>query len=201
MITHIIGLSLGASSSVESGIVVREAATGKLIHVDKLFSMNDVQLFFDNYPSSKNSILCVSLPWDNTMLEGKWRVMSKQYQLIHENEDMFKNRDNWMQRFSNRGCDFLYGLKERGFEVYRFEVYLSRQKLNLYSNYKERSSADCKFLQSALKQDWGFEELPNNMMPVAQLEAIVGTILGEAKLNNKTKNLFEYKGLDVINYK
>ena len=34
----------------------------------------------------KNSVICVSLPWDNTMMEGKWRVLSKPYQLIHKNE-------------------------------------------------------------------------------------------------------------------
>ena len=77
MITHAVGLSLGPTSSVESGVAVREIASGKLIYVDKLFSMNDVNLFFDNYPSLNNSVICVSLPWDNTMLEGKWRVLSK----------------------------------------------------------------------------------------------------------------------------
>ncbi len=199
MITHAVGLSLGPSSSIESGVAVREIATGKLIHVDKLFSMNDVQLFFDNYPSVKNSAICVSLPWDNTMLEGKWRVMSKQYQLIHNDEGLFLNRENWMQRFSTRGCDLLSSLSERGADVTRFEVYLARQKFNLYSNYKERSSADCKFLQSALKMEYGFDELPNNMMPVAQLEAIIGSMLAEEKLKSNTKEIFEFKGLSVIN--
>ena len=199
MITHSMGLSLGASSSVESGVAVREIATGKLIHVDKLFSMNDIQLFFDNYPSLKNTIICVSLPWDNTMLEGKWRVMSKQYQLIHSQEEMFHNRENWMQRFSTRGCELFSKLAEAGCDITRYEVYLARQKLNLYSNYKERSSADCKYLQSELKMQYGFDELPPNMMPVGQLEAIIGTLLAEEKLKNKTKKIFEFKGLDVIN--
>ena len=199
MITHAVGLSLGPTSSVESGVAVREIATGKLIHVDKLFSMNDVSLFFENYPSVKNSVICVSLPWDNTMLEGKWRVLSKPYQLIHSNEKEFLNRDNWMQRFSTRGSELFLNLKNEGVDISRFEVYLSRQKFNLYSNYKERSSADCKFLQSALKFEYGFDELPTNMMPVAQLEAIVGAMLAEEKLKGNTKKIFEFKKLDVIN--
>ena len=199
MITHSVGLSLGFSSSVESGVAVREIATGKLIHVDKLFSMNDVRLFFDNYTSLKNSVICVSLPWDNTMLEGKWRVLSKPYQLIHNDDNLFLNRDNWMQRFSTRGSDLLSELAAGGTDVSRYEIYLARQKFNLYSNFKERSSADCKFLQSALKFEYGFDELPANMMPVAQLEAIIGTLLAEAKLNNKTEDIFEFKGLKVIN--
>lgn len=199
MITHIVGISLGASSSIESGVAVREISSRNLIYVDKLFSMNDVQLFFENYVSLKNSIICVSLPWDNTMLEGKWRVLSKPYQLIHSEEERFINKDNWMQRFSTRGSELLLNLKNSGIDISRYETYLTRQKMNLYSNYKERSSADCKFLQSALKFEYGFDSLPNNMMPVAQLEAIVGTILAEEKLKNKTKTIFEFRGLDVIN--
>lgn len=200
MITHLVGLSLGPSSSVESGVAVRELQSGKIIHLDKLYSMNDVSLFFENYPSLKNSVICVSLPWDNTMLEGKWRVLSKPYQLIHTLGN-FPNTDNWMQRFSTRGSDLLLSLKDQGADVSRFEVYLTRQKFNLYSNYKERSSADCKFLQSALKFEYGFDELPSNMMPVAQLEAIVGTVLAEEKLKNNTHRIFDFKNLDVVNLK
>ena len=199
MITHAVGLSLGASSSVESGIAVRDLSNGQLIHVDKLFSMSDIQLFFDNYNSLKNSVICVSLPWDNTMLEGKWRVLSKQYQLIHNDEGMFINRDNWMQRFSTRGCELITNLKLQGVNISRYEIYLARQKLNLYSNYKERSSADCKFLQSTLKYEYGFNELPSNMMPVGQLEAIIGTILADKLINNQTEKIFEFKGIDVVN--
>lgn len=198
MITHAVGLSLGPTSSIESGVAVREVQTGKLIHLDKLYSMNDVMLFFENYPSLKNSVICISLPWDNTMMDGKWRVLSKPYQLIHTLGN-FPNKENWMQRFSTRGSEFFKNLAEQGADITRFEVYLTRQKFNLYSNYKERSSADCKFLQSALKFEYGFEELPSNMLPVAQLEAIVGTILACEKLNNNTGKIFDFKGLDVIN--
>ncbi len=199
MITHAVGLSLGPSSSVESGVAVMEIATRKLIYIDKLFSMSDVQLFFDNYNNLKNSSICISLPWDNTMLEGKWRVLSKQYQLIHNDEDLFLNRDNWMQRFSTRGCELFSNLVSEGADISRFEVYLARQKLNLYSNYKERSSADCKFLQFILRTEYGFDELLSNMMPMGELEAIVGAILAEQKLQQRTEKIFEFKGLDVIN--
>lgn len=200
MITHAVGLSLGPTSSVESGVAVREIATGRLIYLDKLFSMNDVSLFFENYPSIKNSVFCVSLPWDNTMLEGKWRVLSKPYQMIHTLGN-FPNKDNWMQRFSTRGSDLLLNLKEEGADISRFEIYLTRQKLNLYSNFKERSTTDCKFLQTTLRNEFGFEELPANMMPVAQLEAIIGTLLACEKLKNNTQEIFDFKGLKVINCK
>lgn len=198
MITHFVGLSLAPTSAIESGVVVRDALSGRIIYMDKLFSINDITTFFENYNNLKNSIICVSLPWDNTMLEGKWRVLSKPYQLIHEKGN-FINRDNWMQRFSTRGSEVLSEVKEKCPELYRFEVYLTRQKLNLYSNFKEHSTADCKFLQNALRTDFGFEELPSNMVPAAQLEALVGTILAERQLKDETKKIFEFKDLDVIN--
>ena len=198
MITHVVGLSLGPTSSIESGVAVKELSSGKLIYVDKLFSMNDISLFFENYPSIKNSIICISLPWDNTMLDGKWKVLSKSYQLINTLGN-FPNKDNWTQRFSTRGCELFSKLKENGADITRFEVYLARQKLNLYSNLKERSPSDCKFLQNILKTEFGFLDLPPNMMPVAQLEAIIGTILAEEKLKNNTENIFEFKNLNVIN--
>ena len=199
MIQYAVGMSLGPSSSVETGVAVREIATGKLIYVDKLFSMNDVQFFFENYPSIKNSAFSISLPWDNTMMDGKWRVLSKPYQLIHSKEHEFLNKDNWMQRFSTRGCELFLNLKNNGADIFRFEVYLTRQKFNLYSNFKERSSADCKFLQSTLRYEFGFDNLPTNMMPVAQLEAIVGSLLCEEKLKGNTHNIFDFRGLEVVN--
>ena len=198
MITHVVGISLGSNSSIESGVAVRELQSRKLIYVDKLFSMSDVEVFFNNYNNLKNSVICVSLPWDNTMLEGKWRVLSKPYQLINEHGN-FINKDNWMQRFAARGSELFLNLYNEGVDISRFEIYLARQKLNLYSNYKEHSSADCKFLQTSLKTDWDFDELPTNMMPAAQLEAIIGTILAEKKAKSETTKIFDFKGLDVIN--
>jgi hypothetical protein len=56
-------------------------------------------------------------------------------------------------------------------------------------------------LQATLKYEHNFDELPTNMMPVAQLEAIIGTILGIEKLKGNCEKIFEYKELDVINLK
>ena len=37
------------------------------------------------------------------------------------------------------------------------------------------------------------------MMPVAQLEAIVGSLLCEEKLKGNTHNIFDFRGLEVVN--
>ena len=92
---------------------------------------------------------------------------------------------------------------EKGIEVNRFEIYLTRQSLHLNSCFKERSPADCKFLQQALRLEWGFDDLPTNMMPMSQLEAIVGAILAKEASKNaeNIKKLFEFRGLNVIDIK
>ena len=198
---YYVGLSLAAGSSMDSGVAVIDE-NNKIILLDKLYKMNDVIFFCENFSSLKNSKICVSVPSDRTMLEGKWRVLSKPYQLVSTNKNI-PNRDNWTQRQSSRGSEYLRELTERGIQVSRFDVYMTRQSLHLNSCYKDRSPADCKFLQEALKYEWGFEELPTNMMPMSHLEAILGAILAKEYANNpeRINVIYNFKGLDVIDIK
>ena len=198
---YYIGLSLSSGSTVDSGLAIIDEF-GKLILVDKYYKMNDIIFFFENYSSLKQSKICVSMPWDRTMLEGKWRILSKPYQLVATNRNM-PNRDNWTQRHSTRGSEYLKELSSRGITVNRFEIYLTRQSFHLNSCYKDRSPADCKFLQQALKYEWGFDTLPVNMMPMSHLEAILGAILAKeyAKNPDNINILYNFKGLDVIDIK
>lgn len=195
---YYIGLSLSSGSAIDTGVAVLDE-NNNIILVDKLYKMNDIMFFFENYSNLNYSKICVSLPWDRTMLEGKWRVLSKPYQMVATNPHI-PNRENWTQRYATRGSDFFRELNEKGIEVNRFELYLTRQSFHLNSCYKERSPADCKFLQQALKLEWGFDELPSNMMPMSQLEAIVGALLAKEAANNpdNIKKVAEFRGLNVI---
>lgn len=195
---YYIGLSLTSGSTLDSGVAVLDE-NNQIILLDKFYKMNDIIYFFENYNNLQHSKLCVSLPWDRTMLEGKWRIISKPYQMVATNPNI-PNRENWTQRYSYRGSEFLKELNEKGIEVNRFELFLTRQSLHLNSCYKERSPADCKFLQQMLKLEWGFDELPSNMMPMSQLEAVVGALLAKEACNNaeNIKKISEFKGLNVI---
>ncbi|MCM1266244.1 MAG: hypothetical protein NC200_08610 [Candidatus Gastranaerophilales bacterium] len=199
MTEYYVGMSLSPASTIETGVVVLDE-NNTLILVDKLFSMNDVQFFFDNFSSLKNSKVCISLPWDNTLMTGKWRILSKPYQMV-TTHDGFLNTENWLQRYSNRGCDYINKMISNGIDVKRFDLYLSRLKLNLYSNFKQRSPADCKFLQNILKSEFGFSDIPANMMPAGALEAIVGALVARAYANEETENIFTFNSVDVINLK
>ncbi len=194
---YYIGLSLSASSGMDSGVAVLDE-DNNLILVDKLYTMNDVMFFFDNYPMLKYSKICVSLVWDRTMLNGKWRILGKPYQLVATNP-LMPNRESWTQRYSTRGCEYFKSLIEKGIEVNRFELYLTRQSMNLNSCYKERSPADCKFLQQTLRYEWGLD-LPANMMPMSQLEAIVGALLARENAKNpqNVKIVSSFKDFNVI---
>ena len=199
MIEYYIGLSLAPSATIETGIAVLDT-NNTLILVDKFFTMKDVQHFFDNYSSLKYSKICISLPWDNTLMTGKWRILSKPYQLINTtNKYEFINVDNWTQRFSTRGCDYFSNLVENGVEISRYDLYLSKLKLNLYSNYKQRSPADCKFLQNILKNEFGFNDIPTNMIPAGALEAMIGALVAREKAFGNFETLYKFKGLDVVN--
>ncbi len=194
---YYIGLSLAASSGMDSGIAVLDE-DNTLILVDKLYTMNDVMFFFDNFSSLKYSKICISLVWDRTMLNGKWRILGKPYQMVATNP-LIPNREGWTQRYSTRGCEYFKSLSEKGVEINRFELYLTRQSMHLNSCYKERSPADCKFLQQTLRNEWQLD-LPSNMMPMSQLEAIVGAILAKENTKNSDniKVLSHFRDMNVI---
>ena len=186
---------------MDSGVAIL-AEENNIILIDKLYTMNDVMFFFDNCPYLKYSNICVSLVWDRTMLNGKWRVLSKPYQLVATNP-LMHNRDGWTHRYSTRGCEYFKSLSEEGIPVDRFELYLTRQSMHLNSCYKERSPADCKFLQQTLHYEWGLD-LPVNMMPMSQLEAIIGALLAREKSQNpnnirKISNFKDFDVIDIVN--
>ena len=195
---YYVGLSLSSGSTLDTGLTMLDE-DNNLILIDKFYKMNDIIHFFENFSSLKQSKMCVSLPWDKTMLNGKWRVLSKPYQMVATNP-MMPNQDNWTQRYSTRGAEYFKTLTEQGIEVNRFELYITRQSLHLNSCYRERTPADCKFLQQILRYEWGFDELPVNMMPMSQLEAIIGAILAKENSKNPSniKVISNFRGLNVI---
>lgn len=197
---YYIGLSLMANSSMDSGVAILDS-NNNLIMLDKLYKMNDIAFFFDNFSSLQYSKICVSLPWDRTMLEGKWRILSKPYQLVATNK-LMPNRANWTQRYSSRGGEYFSNLIERGISVDRFELYLTRQTMHLNSCYLERTPADCKFLQEVLRNEWNID-LPNNMLPMSEMEAIVGALLARESVENSanTRIVGKFKNFNVIDYK
>lgn len=193
-----IGMSLSNSSNNDSSICVIDK-NKRIVLLDKLYFTNDIELFFEQNPYVKNAKIIVSIPHDNTLLEGKWRIHCKNYKMM--NNEFEINRNDWTKRLSDRCSDLFFRLKENGANISRFDINLLRGAYGLNANYLQRTSLDCKSLQSALKIKYRFEELPDNMLPASSLEAILGAMFIHDTLfsNIEVKKIFEYKGLDVLN--
>ena len=197
---YFVGLSLGSCSTNETGAAVIDRDL-KILTLDKLFSMEDVRFFFKRMVGKQNSIINIALPENPQMLNAKWKLLSREYQLIQSCELINQDSD-WIQRYSHRGCDFFNELKEQGIDIFRYDIHELKSSFGLSGIYKDRSPVDCKALQSALKYRFGFKELPSNMLPVSQLEAILGAYLGIIMASDKTgynaKIKANYNDINVI---
>ena len=195
---HSIGLSLAPNSNHNSAICVLDN-NKKIVHLDKLFFTDDIKLFFENSPYVKNSVVVVSLPFDESLLDGKWRIHSKNYKMISELFDI--NRNNWTNRINDRLKNLLLNLNKEKCKVFRCNINLLRQAYGLNPNYLEKTSLDCKSFQSGLKIKYGFNIMSDNLLPAANLEAILCAMFAYDIKENKiqTKEIANYLGIKVLN--
>lgn len=195
-----IGISLAGIGTTESAIAIIDR-NNRIIRLDKVFSMNDVKYFADTLPGKQNSVIAVSVPDNEVMISHKWKYNSRTYDLVNFDKKMI-NKDGWTERFSARGSEYLKELKSEGLDVFRY--YTDNMK-SFYATpgiFKNRTPVDCKALQDALRYKYDMSELPSNMLPVAQLEALLGAMCVKELTLNTTDCPFkisgEFEGLPVI---
>ena len=176
------GISLASGASIDTGAAVLDRDL-KVITLDKLFTMEDVKFFINNFAGKKNTIFTVSIPENPTMLNAKWKLYSREYQLIQSSSLFFKE------------C------KKNGIDIFRYNLGELKNSLGLSGMYKDRSPVECKSLQSAFKYKFKIYDLPANMLPASQLEAILGAYLGYLMYKNDseyhTKIKASYHDIDV----
>ncbi len=191
-----IGLSLSNSSNYDSSVCVLDR-NSKILLLDKFYFTQDIELFFQTSPYIHKSVLCTSIPYDNSLLDGKWRIHSKNYKMLG---DYFKiDRQKWTKRLSNRLCPALLNLNEEGIRVYRCDINQLRQAYGLNAHYLSRTSLDCKNLQTSLKLKYNFSELPENMLAASSLEAIICAMFAKyIAFGGETSNMFDFEGLEVL---
>ena len=191
-----IGLSLSNSSNYDSSVCVLDR-NSKILLLDKFYFTQDIELFFQTSPYIHKSVLCTSIPYDNSLLDGKWRIHSKNYKMLG---DYFKiDRQKWTKRLSNRLCPALLNLNEEGIRVYRCDINQLRQAYGLNAHYLSRTSLDCKNLQTSLKLKYNFSELPENMLAASSLEAIICAMFAKyISFGGETSNMFDFEGLEVL---
>ncbi len=198
--TAFVGISLTGLSTIESAAAVLDRNL-KIITLNKLFSMNDVKYFLDNFPGKQNAVIMVSIPENEVMLSSKWKYNSRTYDVVNLDHKMI-NRDGWTNRFSTRGSEYFKELNDKGADIYRFDIDNMKKFFGNCFAYRERTPIDCKSLQDTLRIKYNMRELPVNMLPVAQLEAILGAVLANiaAKENENfnCKKIGDYENLPII---
>lgn len=95
---YFVGISLGSAASTETGAAVLDSSLN-VITLDKLFTMEDVKYFLDNFVGKQNAVFNIALPENPTMLNAKWKLYSRQYQLIQTNR-LINKESEWIQRYS-----------------------------------------------------------------------------------------------------
>ena len=191
-----VGLSLSNSSNYDSSICVLDR-NGNIVLLDKFYFAQDIEYFLNNSPYIKNSVLCATIPYDNRILEGKWRIHSKNYKML---SDHFKiNRDDWTNRISKRCTNILSELQNKGIKVIRADINQLRQAYKLQAHFQKGTSVDCKNLQTSLKIKFDFQCLPDNMLPASSLEAIIASVFSMEYVNNiETDKISEIEGIPVM---
>lgn len=195
-----IGIALGGVSTMESAVAVIDNNM-HIIMLDKLFSMNDVKYFLDNFAGKSNAVIMVSVPENEIMLSSKWKYNSRTYDLVNFDKKMI-NKEDWTNRFATRGSEYFKELRAAGYDVFRFDVDNMKKVMGNCYAYKDRTPVDCKSLQDTLRIKYNMRELPVNMLPVAQLEALLGAILARMVVFGSDefvcKQIGEYETLSVL---
>lgn len=192
-----IGLSLANTSNADSSICVLDR-NSKIILIDKFYFAQDIEYFFETSPYILNSALCASVAYDNKLLDGKWRIHSKNYKPLG---DYFKvNRNDWTNRISKRCSDLFLKLKNRNVEVIRADIRQLRQAYGICPHYQIGTSLDCKNLQLSLKIKFGFNQMPENMLSSSSLEAIICAMFIKDYMLNKTSanEIYQIESIPVL---
>lgn len=191
---------MGSSSTDDSGICVLNARN-ELLKIDKAYSMSELTECIGSICGKNSAVICVDLPRYSTLLDGKWRMEAKHYQSFTVGTN-YNTKDNWTDRFSERGTEFCKNLVEMGYELYRYNSDYTKTMLNINSYVKPRTPAGCKFLQQALKEKLEIKGLPSNMVPLSVLDAILGAHTAKSIFNGEKgvsyKEVGIYKDISVV---
>ncbi len=202
-IKYFIGISFSSIASNESAVAVVDNNLN-LIFLDKLFTLNDISFFLKNFQGIQNTLVAISMAKNEIMISSRWKYLSRIYHPVNLNSSI-SNKDGWADRFSKKGTDLFLDLKNKGLFIYRFDIHNAKTAFGCNAAFLDRTPADCKALQTGLKYKLNMNQLPSNMLPVSQLEAILGAytvFTYSLDINNKyCIKLFNFHNLDVIGFR
>lgn len=201
-----IGVSIGSDSSNESGITVIDRDLN-LIKTDKAYHLSELKAVIANFAELapfQNTVMCVDLPRNIMMLNGKWRIVSKQTQILKLNRSITETRKTsvWKNRYSDRGAEICTHFAETGMDVFRYNSLFTINQLNLTPPYRIRMPAGCKFLQSIIDEKLGIQGIPSNLLPLPTMFALIGAYIawkiGQSREDFGYRQISTYKNLPVV---
>lgn len=193
-----IGILLSPGSSMDSGIAYLNRDR-ELLKLDKFYKLEDLEISLKNNTDLESSVIFISIPEDYSLIDSKWKLNAKKTVLFNINEQK-KVKEKWLNRYSNRGTELIRELKEMNCDIYRFDIKYLKMAFGLNTIFTNRSIHNCRCLQYMLKDKFGFTSLSKNMLPIAQLEALLGAfasyLIFQEKYNYKV--LFNFNNIPVI---
>ena len=86
-----------------------------------------------------------------------------------------------------------------GVAIIRYDINQLRLAYNMMPTYSLRSSLDCKGMQAALKLKYNFKQLPDNMLPASNFEAILGAMFAyDIKNGCNIEKVASFNETDII---
>ena len=194
-----IGVNLGSNNVSETAVAVMDRDLN-IITLNKLYTMQDIRYYFDNLPGKKECMVAISIPDNEIMISSKWKYLSRTYHPVNLNSPI-KNIDDWADRFSPRGSEYFTELTQNGLDIVRCDLDNLKKQLGLCYSFRDRTPIDCKTLQITLRSKLNIKNLPSNMLPVSQLEAILCAYLSHSIIfgeeNKDFTELYEYCDMKV----
>ena len=197
---YFVGISLSPSVATESGIAVIDRNLN-LIRVDKVFNLNEISPYVKTIAPTSNMVVCVDLPRNLVMNNGKWRHDAKNTTTLKVN-GMDHNKYPWIERFSDRGQEICDNMNNSGIDVFRYYGYYTKNMLKLVPPFKSRSPAACKYLQMIIQNNLKISGIPSNLVPLSGLDAMIGAYtafkIATGRQNIDYKCIAEYKRTPII---
>jgi len=195
-----VGISISPTSLNESGIAVLDRNLN-LVRTDKVFHIKDIELYVKNLAPHDSMIVCVDLPKNSNLVNGKWRMEArhtKVFKLNNLDEAAFE----WADRFSDRGSDLCETLSTEDITILRYYSYFTKNMLKLTPPYKSRSPVACKYLQMIIQNNLNISGISNNLLPLIGLDAIIGAYISwkiwMSRENTGYKYIGEHKNIPIV---
>lgn len=194
-----IGVTPANEPSNEIGVCILDNNLN-ITYLDRFNSIKEFNFFIDNLSNKSLTSILISLPMAFNLLDSKWKLNAQKTVLNDLNCDLPKKK--WNNQYSEKLSSILMNYKDNFKIIYRYNIKQVRMMLNLQSPYINHSSADCRFLQSALKLKFNISPISNNLYPITQIEAILGAycvfLIANNKKSFKTEKTF--KEIEVVKF-